>query len=67
MLLIKFIYNNANNISNNDIIFKLNCKYQFSILYKHDIDVYLKFRILNKLIANLKKVLTIYKKNFYYT
>ena len=62
----EFFYNNANNASSGYILFKLNFDYYFCILYKKNVDFYLKFKLINKLLIELRELIIIYKKNFYY-
>lgn len=67
MSITKFTYNNFKNINISYIFFKINYKYYFQILYKKDINFNFKFKLANKLLVKLKKLIIICYKNFYYT
>ena len=62
----KFIYKNAKNTGFGYTLFKLNCSYHFSISYKKVVNSCSKFKLANKLLAELKKVIIVCKKNLYY-
>ncbi len=63
----KFAYNNVKNTSTSYMLFELNCGYHPHISYKKDINLYFKLKSANKLSTKLQKLITIYRKNFYYT
>lgn len=67
MLLVEFIYNNAKNASIGYTSFGLNYKYYFWILYKENIDSCFKSKSIDKLLAELRKLIIIYRENLYYT
>ena len=62
----KFAYNNAKNASINHIPFKLNCGYHLCIFYKEDINSCSKSKSADKLSGNLKRLIIVYQKKFYY-
>lgn len=64
--IVEFAYNNANNESNGYTLFEFNFGYHFYILYKEDINLYLKSKIVDKLAGKLKDPMTLYQKNLYY-
>ena len=49
----KFIYNNAKNTNINHIFFKFNYRYYFYVLYKKNLDLYSKLKIVKKLFFKL--------------
>ena len=49
----EFVYNNANNTNNGHMLFKLNYRYHFCVLYKEDIDSHSKSKSVDKLSAKL--------------
>ena len=53
VLIAKFIYNHAKNASSSFIFFELNCSYYQNTLYNKNINLNLKSKITNKLIAKL--------------
>ena len=63
----KFAYNNAKNASINHMLFKLNFGYHFWVSYEENIDLCSKSKSKNKLSEKLKKLITVCKKNLYYT
>lgn len=66
MLIVKFIYNNAKNLSISYMLFKLNYGYNFRILYIKNYSFYFKLKSVNKLLIKLKILIIIYYKNYYY-
>lgn len=67
MLIGEFIYNNAKNVIIWLIFFELNYKYHLCILFKKNINLCLKSKLINKLANKLKNLIIVYKKNFNYT
>ena len=63
----EIVNNNAKNVSNNYMPFELNCKYHPWIFYKEDIDSHFKFKLADKLLAALRELITVCRKNLYYT
>ena len=55
----KFAYNNTKNASTDHTPFELNCEYYLWVSYKKAIDLYFKFKLANKLLAELKKLMTV--------
>ena len=49
----KFNYNNTKNTNIYNILFELNYNYYLYILYKKNIEIYLKFQTINKYITKL--------------
>ena len=62
----EFAYNNAKNASFGYILFKFNCGYYPWILYKKNVNPHFKSKSADKLLAELKELIIIYRKNFYY-
>lgn len=50
----KFSYNNTKNANTSFILFKLNCKYNPQVLFKENVDSYLRSRSTNKQAEELK-------------
>ena len=44
--------------------YALNCGYYFWVFYKKNLNFYLKFKLADKLLAKLKKLIIIFKKIF---
>ena len=63
----KFSYNNIQNAIIGYMLFELNCGYHFWMLYKENVKLCSKFKLVNKLLAKLKELITIYGKKLYYT
>lgn len=66
-LIVEFAYNNIENISIDQIFFKLNYYYYPHVSYKKDTDLCFKSKSGNQLLKKLKKLIIIYKNNLYYT
>lgn len=66
-LIVEFVYNNRKNGSTCYISFKLNYNNNPKDFYKEEINLYLKLKTRNKPVAKLKMLMTICKKNLYYT
>lgn len=66
ILIAKFAYNNAKNASNSHTPFELNYDYYSCIFYKKDNDSHFKSKVIDKLANKLKKLITLYRNNFYY-
>ena len=62
----KFIYNNAKNASSSHILFELNYSYYSQMFYKKNIIFCFKSKLSDKLLAKLRKLVIVYKKNFHY-
>ncbi len=61
-----FAYNNAKNTSTNHTLFKLNCNYYSRVLFKKDVDLYLKSHSANKLVEELRKLMEVYYQNLFH-
>lgn len=66
-LIAKFAYNNTKNTSISYTPFKLNYGYYLRISYKKDVNLQLKLKATNKFFAEVKILLSVYKKNPYHT
>lgn len=49
------------------MIFVINCNYYLCNLYKKDINLKFRLKIIDKLLAKLRKSIIIYQKNPFYT
>lgn len=58
-----FTYNNIKNISTSHTPFKNNCDYHPHTSYKKDVDFYSWLKLADELINELKKLMTVYRKN----
>lgn len=63
MLIAKFAYNNIKNISTSYTLFKLNFGIYFWVSYKKNINPQFKFKVVDKLATELKKLSAVYRKN----
>lgn len=57
----EFIYNNAKHASTDHILFELNCKYYFCILYKNVVNLRSKLKSADELATKLRNLRIIYK------
>ena len=62
----KFLYNNGNNASISHTPFELNYGYHLWISHKEEVDLRSKSKLENKLSAELKKLIIVYRENLYY-
>ena len=62
----EFAYNNTKNTSMGYTLFKLNYRYHRGIFYKKDVDPRSKSKAANKLIKELRNLITIYRENLQY-
>ena len=62
----EFAYNNTKNASTGHTSFKLNCGYHFWMSYKKDINPRFKFKLADKLLAELQELMTVCQKNLYH-
>ena len=62
----EFVYNNVKNASTNHTPFKLNSKYHPWLFYKKNIDTCSMFKLVDKLLAEIQKPMTVCRKNLYY-
>ena len=58
----KFTYNNTKNTSISYIFFKLNCSFHLKVLYNKDLNLCSKSKTPDKLVAKLRKLMTVSKK-----
>ena len=65
--MIEFTYNNIKNVSIGHTLFKLNYVYHLLMLYKGNVNSRSKSKSTDELLAELKKLIIVYQKNFYYT
>ena len=63
----EFVYNNAKNASTGHMSFKFNCGYYSYVFFKENTNSYSRSKIANKLSEKLQKLMTVCRKNFYYT
>ena len=63
----EFIYNSTKNATTGYTPFELNCGYHFCILYEEDINPCFKSKSVEKLSAELRELMIVCQKNFYYT
>ena len=63
----EFAYNNTKNASTSHTSFELNCGYQPRISYKEDINPRSKSKSAVKLLAELRELMTVCRKNLYHT
>ena len=63
----QFAYNNAKNASTSHMLFKLNYNYYLWILYKKKVDPHPKSKSVDKLSAELRKLMIVCCENLYYT
>ena len=62
----EFIYNNAKNTSFSHTPFELYCGYYFQMLYKNNINPCSKSKLGDKLLAELKELIIVYRKKLHY-
>ena len=62
----EFANNNAKNASFGYTPFELNCGYHSQMSYKKDVDPRSKSKSADKLLAELKKLMIVYRENFHY-
>ena len=62
----EFVYNNAKNANTRRTSFKLNCVYHLWVFYEEDIDLQLKSKSANKLLAELRELMIVCRKNLYH-
>ena len=67
LLIAKFVYNNAKNASTGHTPFELNYGYHLRVSYEEDINPRSKFKSADKLLAELRKLMTVCQKNLYHT
>lgn len=64
--MVKFVYNNAKNISTSDIPFNFNNDYHFCVFFEDKIDPHLKFHSVNKLVKEPRDLMSIFEQNLLY-
>lgn len=60
----KFAYNNIIVANSSYTLFELNFVYYPRVFYKENFDLYFKPKIADKLVAKLRNLIFVYKKNF---
>ena len=60
------MYNNIKNANTGSTPFKLNCGYHLYMFYIENVNFPFKFKLVDELLAKLKELMTICKKNFHY-
>lgn len=63
----EFVYIKTKNTSIGYKLFKLNCNYYLRISFEDKVNPHSKFRSANKLTKELKKLISIYQQNLFYT
>ena len=63
----EFAYNNAKNASTGHTLFELNCGYHHRVSFEEDTNLCFWSKTANKLLAKLWKLMTVCRKNLYYT
>lgn len=63
----EFGYNNAQNISNNYMLFELNYSYHLYGSYKKNIDPYFRSKSAKKLLTKLQKLMLVCYENLHHT
>ena len=64
--MVEFAYNNAKNASTGQMPFELNCGYHPWMLYKEDIDLRSQSKLADKLSAELRELIIVWRENLYY-
>ena len=64
--MVEFAYNNTKNASSGYMPFKLNCGYHFRMSYKNDVNPCSKSKSADNLLAKLRKLIIVCKKNLYH-
>ena len=62
----EFAYNNVKNASTGHMPFELNCGYHFRMSYKEDIDPRSQSKLADELLAELRELMTVCRKNLYH-
>ncbi len=55
----EFTYNNVKNANTDHILFELNCGFYLRVLFQEDVNPYSRFRLANKLVNKLWKLIKI--------
>ena len=63
----EFAYNNAKNVSTGHTLFELNCGYHLWMSYEEEVDPRSKSKSADKLLADLRELMTVCRKNFHHT
>lgn len=64
--IVEFASNNINNASTSYMLCEFNCDYLSRISYKKDIDLRSKLKLAAELLMELRELMNVYRKNFYY-
>ena len=62
-----FVYNNVINANSSHMPLKLNYGFYSYVFYKKDVNLYFKSKSANESLAELNKLMTVCRKNFYHT
>ena len=65
--MVEFVYNNAKNASFGHTLFELNYGYHPQMSYKNNVNPHSKFKLADKLLTELRELMIVCRKNFYYT
>ena len=66
MLMAEFVYNNTKNASTDNTLFELNYGYHLNVLLKSDANSRSRFYSADKLIKELRDMISIYQQNLLY-
>ena len=66
LLIAEFVYNNAKNTSTNHTHFELNCSYHPRMSYEEEVDPCSKYKLANKLSAELRELMIVCQENLYH-
>ena len=66
LLMIKFAYNNAKNLSTGHMLFKLNCGYHLCVSFEKSTNTHSQSKSEDVLSAELQDLMTVCQKNFYH-
>ena len=62
----EFAYNNAKNTGSGHTFFELNYSYHPQMLYKNDVNLHFKSKLVNKLLTKLRKLIIVCRENFHH-
>ena len=65
--MIEFAYNNVTNSNTSHILFEFNCGYYLKVSFEEDVDSYLRFYFVDKLVKELKKLIKVCCQNLVHT
>ena len=64
--MVELAYNNTKNASTGHTPFELNCSYHPRMLYEEDVDLRSQSKLVDKLSAKLRRLMTVYRENLYH-